>query len=178
MGVMLGCSTAYSLDWGASWRIDSQRDNTLQSLREMKITPGLSCLQERTRARGFPTGNVIAMTVGLKQRKTGSPSSWLKSHLMLLVEHSYRSRGSSLDTCPLWAPLPLCGQQLWSFQLLLPHFPFQFPQGELEGHRPPLPPNTHTLSESDRGKHTKVWLSGFGGPTFSVPWVPCPIKSV
>ncbi|KAK7820327.1 hypothetical protein U0070_007533 [Myodes glareolus] len=50
MSITLGCSTACTLDWSASWRIDSQRTDTLQLLKEMKIKimPVLSCLQDRT----------------------------------------------------------------------------------------------------------------------------------
>lgn len=48
MSINLGCSTACSLDWSAFWRINSQRTDTLQLLKEMKIMPVLSCLQDRT----------------------------------------------------------------------------------------------------------------------------------
>ncbi|XP_057641440.1 interferon alpha-6-like [Chionomys nivalis] len=48
MSLMLRCSTACTLDWSASWRIDSQRTDTLQLLKKMKIMSVLSCLQDRT----------------------------------------------------------------------------------------------------------------------------------
>ncbi|CAO2588048.1 Interferon alpha-6 [Lemmus lemmus] len=48
MGVMLDSSTACSLDWGASQRINAQRADSLQLLHEMKIMPVLSCLRDRT----------------------------------------------------------------------------------------------------------------------------------
>ena len=48
MSLMLLCSTACTFDWSASWRIKCQRTDTLQLLKEMKIMPVFSCLQDRS----------------------------------------------------------------------------------------------------------------------------------
>ncbi|XP_059109144.1 interferon tau-2-like [Peromyscus eremicus] len=47
LGVMLGCSTACSLDRGASWRLHLQSRESARLLGQLKSLPGHQCLQDR-----------------------------------------------------------------------------------------------------------------------------------
>nr|XP_006974059.2 interferon alpha-6-like [Peromyscus maniculatus bairdii] len=47
LGVMLGCSTACSLDRGASWSLRLQRGETARLLGQLKSLPGHQCLRDR-----------------------------------------------------------------------------------------------------------------------------------
>lgn len=47
LAVMLGCSTACSLDRGASWSLRLQRGETARLLGQLKSLPGHQCLRDR-----------------------------------------------------------------------------------------------------------------------------------